>query len=68
METNIGAEALLPLVVVVMFVQAAVCGILTQIIADSKGQPRVRWFWIGFCLSIAGVLWACNQPDLKDPY
>lgn len=66
METNIGAEALLPLLVVVMFVQAAVCGVLAQIIADSKGQPRVRWFWIGFCLSVVGVIWAGNLADLKE--
>lgn len=66
METNLGPEVLLPLLVIVMFAQAAVCGVLAQIIADSKGQPRVRWFWIGFCLSVAGVMWAGNLPDLKD--
>ena len=66
METTVGPEALLPLLIVLMFGQAAGCGILAQVIADSKGHSGIRWFWIGFCLSIVGVLWAAKLPDLRD--
>ncbi len=66
MESNLGPEALWPVLGILMVGQAGVCGVLAQIIADSNGHPRVRWFWIGFFLSIVGVLWATKLRDVSD--
>lgn len=49
-------------IIAVVFVFEVLTGMLAQRIAEKKGRSK-RWFWAGFVLSAAGVVWAAWLPD-----
>lgn len=55
---------LLPLIIGLTGVQAVACGAWAQILARARGYSGIKWFWVGFFLSAAGVIWADKLPAL----
>ena len=54
---------LLPLIILLAGLQAATCGAWAQILARARGHSGLKWFWLGFFLSVVGVIWASKLPD-----
>ena len=55
---------LLLLTILLTGVQAVACGAWAQLLAQAKGHSAIKWFWLGFFLSAAGVICADNLPAL----
>lgn len=48
--------------IIFIFVQAFVCGFVSQAIASAKGHDHGGIFWLGFFFSLIGILFAIGIP------
>jgi hypothetical protein len=46
-------------------VQGVACGGMAQVLATLKGYPGKKWFWLGFFLSVPGLIFVHGLPDLE---
>ncbi len=47
------------------FIIAGIIGVITALIASSKGRSAIGWFFIGFLLGLIGLIIVCVVGDLK---
>tara|TARA_B100000029_G_scaffold515358_1_gene621960 strand:+ start:2279 stop:2848 length:570 start_codon:yes stop_codon:yes gene_type:complete len=61
-------ESLGILWVVLVFVQAAICALVSTELAHEKGHDTSKWGWYGFLFGPIGVLGAVGLPDRDKVY
>ena len=61
-------ESLGMLWIVLVFVQAAICALVSTELAHEKGHDTSKWGWYGFLFGPIGVLGAVGLPDRDKVY
>jgi len=51
----------------IIIAQAVLCGALSSWLATQKGCDGSNWFWVGFLLSVLGVIVAAGMPKKEAP-
>jgi len=52
----------------VVFAQALICGSVSAYMSVNRGLSGIHWFWMGFALSVVGIVLAKTRPAANQPF